>query len=205
MLALNSSKSFLHNCLTTEVVHWKQKFKIRWLQDGDKNTKFFHFFAKSRSSINRIDIISVDGNVIEDAEEIRVQACSFFSNLMQSSSSVPDKALFNRLGPSVSDEQNQILVAVPTSVEIREVVFSLKRSSSPGPDGFSGVFFTHCWGILVKMSSRQCLTFSIQADFSEPLIPSSSPLSLKDILLLLPQISDLSISSISPIRLFLKS
>lgn len=66
---------------------------------------------------------------------------------MQSSSSVPNEAPFNRLGPVVSEEQNTILVAVPSIAEIKEVVFSLQRSSSPGPDGFSGVFFTHCWEI----------------------------------------------------------
>lgn len=89
LLALNFSKASLHNWLKAESIHWKQKSKIRWLKDGDRNTKFFHLSAKSRSTINRIDKISVDGIIIEDAEQIRIEASSVFSNLIQSSPSVP--------------------------------------------------------------------------------------------------------------------
>ena len=38
---LNSAKSNLHNWLNAELVHWKQRAKIKWLQDGDRNTTFF--------------------------------------------------------------------------------------------------------------------------------------------------------------------
>ena len=51
LLALNSSKSSLHNWLKAESVYWKQKSKIRWLKDGDRNTEFFHLSAITRSMI----------------------------------------------------------------------------------------------------------------------------------------------------------
>ena len=67
---------------------------------------------------------------------------------MQSSSSIPDEALFPILGPAVLEERNNILVAAPSIAEINEAVFSLKRSSSLGPDGCSSVFFTQYWDIV---------------------------------------------------------
>ena len=103
-LDLTTRKSNMHNWLNVESVHWKQKSKIRWLKDGDRNTKFIHMSAKSRNSVNRIDRISIDGIIIDDAKQIRNEACSFFSNLLQSSFIVPDEALFNRPGPVVSAE-----------------------------------------------------------------------------------------------------
>lgn len=67
-----------------------------------------------------------------------------FSRFMQSSFVCPFEALFNLNGPSVSVEQNLILSVVPSADEIHDAVFHLKRNSSPGPDRFSGIFFTSC-------------------------------------------------------------
>lgn len=146
LLALNSGKSNLHNWLNAEAAHWKLKSGINWLQDGDRNTKFFHLSAKSRSLQNSIDIISVG----EDEEQIKDQACNYFSYLMHSRSSIsiPDEGLFNMEGPSVTAEQNHFLMATPSPSEIKEAIFGLKRNSSPRLDRFSGIFFTSCWQIV---------------------------------------------------------
>lgn len=61
---LNDAKVDLHNWLNSESAHWKQKSEIHWLQDGDRNTRFFHL---AKSSIhNHIDSIFVGGNIIEE-------------------------------------------------------------------------------------------------------------------------------------------
>lgn len=59
-------------------------------------------------------------------------------------------SLFHQLqtNPSVSDDQNWLLSAIPTTAEIRGAVFSLKKSSSPGPSGFPVMFFTNFWHIV---------------------------------------------------------
>lgn len=54
LVEMNTVKSILHNWLNAETVHWKQKAKVRWLQDGYRNTTFFHLSAKSRGTQNRI-------------------------------------------------------------------------------------------------------------------------------------------------------
>lgn len=37
-----------------EEMKWKQKTKIKWLQEGDNNTKFFHHIASSKRNTNYI-------------------------------------------------------------------------------------------------------------------------------------------------------
>ncbi|XP_026443128.1 uncharacterized protein LOC113343004 [Papaver somniferum] len=37
---------------------------------------------------------------------------------------------------------------IPSSEEIKQAVFDLGADSAPGPDGFSGCFYRHCWDII---------------------------------------------------------
>lgn len=37
-----------------EEIFWKEKYCIHWLQEGDRNTSFFHNFVKARRNGNLI-------------------------------------------------------------------------------------------------------------------------------------------------------
>lgn len=54
---LAEAKATLHSWLQIKETHWHQKSKIKWLNEGDRKTTFFHASAKSRGSVNRIDRI----------------------------------------------------------------------------------------------------------------------------------------------------
>lgn len=82
---------------------------------------------------------------MNDPTEIQDAAVRYFSNLFHPSPSVMDGSLFDIEGPTVMTEQNSILASLPTEEEIKWAVFSLKRSSSPSLDEFSGSFFPVSW------------------------------------------------------------
>ncbi|KAF9624335.1 hypothetical protein IFM89_009618 [Coptis chinensis] len=48
----------------------------------------------------------------------------------------------------ISEADNVALTAITTAQEIKAAVFLLNADSSPGPDGFTGFFFHHCWEIV---------------------------------------------------------
>lgn len=50
--------------------------------------------------------------------------------------------------PMVTNSENDLLFALPTDEEIKEVVFSLSASSVLGPDGFPSFLYHHCWDIV---------------------------------------------------------
>lgn len=77
--------------------------------------------------------------ILGDEAQIRDQASIHVSQLLNSSSppiSISDAALFDMVGPLVTAIQEISLSEMPSSTEIREVVFGIKRLSSPSPDGF---------------------------------------------------------------------
>ena len=60
-----------------------------------------------------------------------------------------DYSLVVDIVPSlVALEDNLTLTRMPLVDEIRVVIFDMDPFSSPGPDGFTGRFFTSCWEIV---------------------------------------------------------
>jgi hypothetical protein len=48
---------------------WLQRSRITWLQEGDRNTSFFHRKAASRGKKNKIDQLrNEDGHMITDTK-----------------------------------------------------------------------------------------------------------------------------------------
>ncbi|XXG88731.1 hypothetical protein AAC387_Pa12g0907 [Persea americana] len=146
--ALRIARSSLQNLRQVEETHWKQKARINWLKEGDMNTSFFHLAAKVRGSRNRIEKIDYKGNNMEDHLLIKEAAVEFLSDIFKSSSGQLDPMLFQVNSGRVSTVQNVILQSLPSNEEIRATIFSLKRSSSPGPDSFFGFFFCNYWDIV---------------------------------------------------------
>ena len=49
---------------------------------------------------------------------------------------------------SVSTQQAQIMVAMPTAIEIKRLFFKLIPNKAPGPDGLTSAFFKASWEII---------------------------------------------------------
>ncbi|CAL9013025.1 unnamed protein product [Prunus brigantina] len=63
---------------------------------------------------------------------------------------VVNTGLVERVIPSlVTAGDNMLLTSIPSQEEIFGVVKSMDSLSSPGPDGFGGIFFLHCWSVVV--------------------------------------------------------
>jgi len=68
----------LHN----EEKEWRLKSRALWLQEGDKNTSFFHKHAKTRQHINTVEEIKIaSGDRVNSFEEIKKEASSHFKNI----------------------------------------------------------------------------------------------------------------------------
>ncbi|XP_057803624.1 uncharacterized protein LOC131018958 [Salvia miltiorrhiza] len=81
--------------------------------------------------------------------EIRTSAASFFQNILLSADVdqllPPDLDVIHAL-PNTVDRDG--LCATPDAAEIRATVFGINSDSTSGPDGFSFLFFQHCWDFM---------------------------------------------------------
>ncbi|XP_031502657.2 uncharacterized protein LOC116265845 [Nymphaea colorata] len=60
----------------------RQKARVRWMREGDSNSKFFHAMAKGRQRRNHIRTIMDGERVISDMDEIFASCTTYFKDLL---------------------------------------------------------------------------------------------------------------------------
>ncbi|XP_027158394.1 uncharacterized protein LOC113760014 [Coffea eugenioides] len=126
------------------------KAQVRWLDLGDKNTKFFHAVVKQRrlqSVIHRIQ--DGQGNWLTAEDDIGAESVRYFSSLF-SAESTSSWDLSSVIPKLLQPADHDKLEEVPTMEEVRRVIFSMDGDSAASPDGFSGKFFTFAWEIIAQ-------------------------------------------------------
>ncbi|EOY14356.1 Uncharacterized protein TCM_033752 [Theobroma cacao] len=146
---LNKSYAQLNKQLNVEEIFWKQKSGVKWVVEGERNTKFFHMrMQKKRIRSHIFKVQEPDGRWIEDQEQLKQSAIEYFSSLLKAEPC--DISRFqNSLIPSIiSNSENELLCAEPNLQEVKDAVFDIDPESAAGPDGFSSYFYQQCWNTI---------------------------------------------------------
>jgi hypothetical protein len=72
----------MEEILHREEMMWLQRSCITWLQEGDRNTKYFHHRAAARAKKNKITKLrKEDGQLTQDRRMMEEMATNFFKKL----------------------------------------------------------------------------------------------------------------------------
>lgn len=121
-----------------------QQSRIRWLKEGDNNSRFFHRCLSRRKRSNFIQGILVGEELVCDVPGIRETVKEHFVNLFDKKPTVRlglESIAFNRIG----DDLNSKLIAPFTMEEIKKTVWDCDNDKSPGPDGVNFGFLKQFW------------------------------------------------------------
>eukprot|EP00253_Pinus_taeda_P007518 PITA_07518 len=137
-----------------EEIFWKQKPRVQWLKEGERNTKFFHRSTNANRTHNRISSIkNEDGQIQKTHEEIEAVLVKHFSGIAQEDILVREpfiKYFTNHIPKLVTREENDNLNKTVTKKEVSEVLKEMQNGKAPSPDGFNVDFFKICWNIVRK-------------------------------------------------------
>ncbi|KAJ6871911.1 hypothetical protein NC651_031103 [Populus alba x Populus x berolinensis] len=127
----------------------KQRSRINWLQLGDRNTKFFHNSLLHRQVRNRIHCLQDStGTLVTDQQKMGMLASSYYEQLL-SAPQVHSQGPIQHLYPiPISADSHSALSLPITDDDIKNALFSIPDSKSPGPDGYNAYFFKHCWSTI---------------------------------------------------------
>ncbi|XP_042482080.1 uncharacterized protein LOC122062505 [Macadamia integrifolia] len=128
---------------------WAEKAKLRWMKNGDCNSKIFHLSVKLRRLKNQITSLKKeDGTWVSDQQGISSYVSDFFEKFHEADAVTIHNDLLDNIPKVLEEEDVAGLEIVPSGDEIKQAVWDLDPVSSPGPDGFPGSFFRRCWAIV---------------------------------------------------------
>lgn len=98
--------------------------------------------------------------MVSNLTEIKSSAVSFFSSLFARDPSIVSDFDCSLIPSLVTDRDNSDLNKIPSVEEIKQTVFECDIYSTAGPDGFSALFFQHCWEIVCDDLCEAVIDFS---------------------------------------------
>ena len=117
-----------------EEIMARQRSRIDWLKEGDRNTAFFHAKASARKRTNKIKALTRDdGSRCEDIEGIKGMVHSFYEDLFSSEPTSLIDAVLGSIPCKVSDDMNADLSHEYTDDEIKEADRKSTRLNSSHP------------------------------------------------------------------------
>ncbi|KAI9173782.1 hypothetical protein LWI28_006415 [Acer negundo] len=147
---------------------YRDRSRVRWLRDGDRNTSFFHASIKRRQYRNTISALSINGVLSEDRPNIRDHIISYYSGLfsLDVSRVGRDLSIVDDVIPSlVTAAENAFLTSVPSADDIHDAVFAMDATSAPRLDGFSAwvaarIISPHLFGFIRDRHIEDCIALA---------------------------------------------
>ncbi|KAL9244400.1 hypothetical protein vseg_018180 [Gypsophila vaccaria] len=128
----------------------RQKAKDNWSLVGDLNTAYFHGIIRGRIKRNKVIRIN-DMNGMECDNPIAVHNAflRYYENLLGESrnTSQVHRKIMN-YGNKCTKEMRSLLMEPVTGKEIKDTVFNIPVTKSPGPDGYTSTFYKDAWNVI---------------------------------------------------------
>ena len=137
----------LEKTLCLDEISWRQKSRIKWLKEGDRNTKFFHRTPNSNRRKNFVDHMTQGGETWDSQEEIRKGMVHFYKGLYSESANwrpVLGGVKFNSIDAVDAGHLEQPF----SEDEVVIALYQISGEKAPGPNGFTLTFFQHCWEVV---------------------------------------------------------
>ena len=103
-MELQEAQLKLAKRLLQEEIFGKKKSRIKWLQEGDSNTRFFHSQAQTRMRERKsLNIEDEHGNLTSDINSVHRIALSYFKKNMTSQGTVHNPTLMSVIPSMISN------------------------------------------------------------------------------------------------------
>jgi hypothetical protein len=124
----------------------RQRSRIRWLREGDANTKLFHAVANGRRTKNYIAAVRVGEEMATTQERKNEVFTEEYMRLLGGIQNRQFTINLEEIDIPVMDLSE--LDHMFTEEEVWSTIREMPGDRAPGPDGFTGAFYQRAWPII---------------------------------------------------------
>lgn len=138
---------------TIEEDFLKQKFRVKWLNEGDHNSKYFHRVLKGKQTKMRILTLQNDKELnLSEEKDIISEFLKFYMSFLGTADlncTGRSKDFFQSLQLArLTPKMKCSLLSEVTIDEILNTLKGMPRNKSPRPDRYSVEFFLAAWEVV---------------------------------------------------------
>jgi len=131
---------------------------MTWLKDCDANSKFFHGVMAGHRRHNVINMVSVDGLMVEGVHNVRSAVFNHFSAHFKSTGAVRP-GIGGLQFRKLSGVEAGALTKPFSQVEVKQTIWDCDSFKSPGPDDISFGFIKEFWDLVKDDFMRFLMEF----------------------------------------------
>ncbi|KAJ9536519.1 hypothetical protein OSB04_un000271 [Centaurea solstitialis] len=147
---LNSAtRDTVSSALRDENLAVRQRAKVKWLKEGDSNTRFFHNTVKEKCHVQRIQSVCDMGGTFVYDDDVGLAFIEHFTSFLGKR----DGSLQHILEPDsfehrISFADSLEMIRPISDLDIKNAMFGIGNDKAPGSDGFSSRFFKAAWEVV---------------------------------------------------------
>ena len=140
----------LHNIVEKQNEGAKIRSRARWIEEGEKPTKYFFNLEKKNASNNTIkQLKKSNGEYVSTNKEILEEQFNFYKPLYESDNISENNikqylSKINNLN-TLNEQEANILEGEISETECKDALKNMKLNKSPGSDGLPIEFYTTFW------------------------------------------------------------
>ena len=143
--------------------------RIKWVEEGEKNTKFFLGLEKARQTRKTITALrDKEGVIHTHPTEILNIEKEFYEEIYKSSNpdknSIKDYVMNTECDHVLTDKESDSMEGLLSTQECTDSLFKMKLNKAPGIDGLSVEFYRTFWEHLKEFAVK---TFNLSFDKGE--------------------------------------
>jgi hypothetical protein len=148
--SLREANDLLGKLRRDEELKWAQRAKVKHVQEGGNNTKYFHLIANGKHRRKKIYQLEQDEETIIGQENLMRYITDYYKSLFgdPEPSNVCLEESVNGDIPKLTNQENNILITDFTEKEVHEAIMQMEKNKAPGPDGFPAEFYQSFWEII---------------------------------------------------------
>jgi hypothetical protein len=127
----------------------KQRSRVDWLKNGDRNTWYFHCKATQRKRRNHVYRLKDEAGVwTSQPNQVPPLFIEYYSSLFNTANPSQVEQVVECIPRVVTHEMNKLLTCQFTPEEVHAALQQMGPLKAPGPDGLPPLFYQKYWHLL---------------------------------------------------------